>query len=937
MKSLRWMKYLLLLLLTLSFVVPARADVPLRPEDFIIHDDVLDAESRREYELRNGSGLIMPALAAPSTPYGRAQGSNSPTIVNFPESMRLGMEHFTFDTNVYSSDVAGWFTSPAFRYVDVDYSDSAAHVPFTSDRLHSRNEDLRGYTAYFTTNNEINNWFDSLSKLPDSRMKYQLVTGFPFYSGTGGTAGYRLERTFELVVGVFSKTPDNKPIFTPEEVKALGKPVVWLHGQIHGNETSPAEALLQLASEFARGQHDEILDKVTVVIVPRFNIDGAYAWNRATTGLAPEGNGGQGNAGLDMNRDFVGFETPIVRAVRQLQIAYDPVISFCGHEMGYTWDTEQTRSSTGTYTNNGYRRGYQPALTTSMTLNLNVDKRVRDLGQYIYEPATRKLLEDKKVGWAWYIGGSAGGTAYIELAEVINGTNGTGTALHNGTGRLSYTQTHSDFSLVPEEGIGINGTALGNQSLVFVHEAANAEHANTVRLNYLRRTYAHYLGSFAICRTAANHLDEIMDAINAARETEIERTRPLSFWGATPATVDDSRQVIEFGDWRKVNIPEVVEGVRYGDRPVRGIRARDAVVNLNDERSWVTRPVAYVIPAQYYEAAIRLYYTGAKLERLAADTTLNVEAYTVTGTGAANQSPSGSTSQIATAIRTYTKTSKSVTFPKDSFVVRMDQLGASLAGLALEPGAIRNYGNYYLSRTRGSSGNTSYIPANYRDTFLPVAVSQEFPVYRYVEGELPETYPANLNAPLMLTMVKKVHSPTLEELEQYRDKLGLAYLPEYVSKLELPVLSAGDYKNTADHFINEAFLLPDGEVVDITSAFIADGNIVTSVAPAGLADGRVYLAASDSDGGFDLVKVKDGPLDHVYAEAYVVKQNGNKNSLTITVFEVYREGSGYYEKEVGEKTFSIDNNAAGYYQVAGHKVYVDTKGNTQIRACYIVD
>jgi len=35
-------------------------------------------------------------------------------------------------------------------------------------------------------------------------------------------------------------------------------------------------------------------------------------------------------------------------------------------------------------------------------------------------------------------------------------------------------------------------------------------------------------------------------------------------------------------------------------------------------------------------------------------------------------------------------------------------------------------------------------------------------------------------------------------------------------------------------------------------------------------------------------------------------------------------------------TIKISNNAAGTYDVGGYKVYVDTKGNDQIRACYLV-
>ena len=68
--------------------------------------------------------------------------------------------------------------------------------------------------------------------------------------------------------------------------------------------------------------------------------------------------------------------------------------------------------------------------------------------------------------------------------------------------------------------------------------------------------------------------------------------------------------------------------------------------------------------------------------------------------------------------------------------------------------------------------------------------------------------------------------------------------------------------------------------------------------------------------------------------AVVEKLNGNKNNLTITVTGTYADGS---KKEVAKKTFSINNNAADTYEVGDYKVYVDTKGNTQIRACYLVE
>ena len=65
----------------------------------------------------------------------------------------------------------------------------------------------------------------------------------------------------------------------------------------------------------------------------------------------------------------------------------------------------------------------------------------------------------------------------------------------------------------------------------------------------------------------------------------------------------------------------------------------------------------------------------------------------------------------------------------------------------------------------------------------------------------------------------------------------------------------------------------------------------------------------------------------VIASAYVEKLTGNKNNLTIVVTEYFYSGA---TRELS-KTFSIDNNAADTYQVGPYSIYVNTKGNVQIR------
>ena len=66
--------------------------------------------------------------------------------------------------------------------------------------------------------------------------------------------------------------------------------------------------------------------------------------------------------------------------------------------------------------------------------------------------------------------------------------------------------------------------------------------------------------------------------------------------------------------------------------------------------------------------------------------------------------------------------------------------------------------------------------------------------------------------------------------------------------------------------------------------------------------------------------------------AYVQKLNRNMNNLTISVTEYFENGTS----NIIKVTISIKNNSANTYQVGPYKVYVDTKGNVQIRECYIV-
>ena len=86
-------------------------------------------------------------------------------------------------------------------------------------------------------------------------------------------------------------------VTTPEEVKALGRPVIFYQAQIHGNEWSPGEGALLNMYRLVTKELD-VLDNVTVVMLARLNVDGSYLSQRIPAN----------SYNKDLNRDNLTFD-----------------------------------------------------------------------------------------------------------------------------------------------------------------------------------------------------------------------------------------------------------------------------------------------------------------------------------------------------------------------------------------------------------------------------------------------------------------------------------------------------------------------------------------------------------------------------------------------------------------------------------------------------
>jgi hypothetical protein len=99
--------------------------------------------------------------------------------------------------------------------------------------------------------------------------------------------------------------------------------------------------------------------------------------------------------------------------------------------------------------------------------------------------------------------------------------------------------------------------------------------------------------------------------------------------------------------------------------------------------------------------------------------------------------------------------------------------------------------------------------------------------------------------------------------------------------------------------------------------------------------GYVGLYAAQSHWHYERVGVKSSEIEFlsVTTSAFVTKTTGRTNLLTGIVTEKFKDGS----TNVISATFIIENNSEGTFKIGGYKVYVNTKGNDQIRECRITE
>ncbi len=146
----------------------------------------------------------------------------------------------------------------------------------------------------------------------------------------------------------------SRPLVTTAlEAKRLGRPIVYVQGNIHSGEVEGKEAMLAMLRDLTLDSKKNVLDSIVLVVVPDYNADGneAVAPQARSRGAqqGPEMVGTRPNGqGINLNRDYVRAETPETKGSLAMFNAWDPDVFVDLH------------TTDGSY--HGYALTYAPSL-----------------------------------------------------------------------------------------------------------------------------------------------------------------------------------------------------------------------------------------------------------------------------------------------------------------------------------------------------------------------------------------------------------------------------------------------------------------------------------------------------------------------------------------------------------------------------------------------
>ncbi len=254
----------------------------------------------------------------------------------------------------------------------------------------------------------------------------------------------------------------NSGLFAAADLIRLNRPIVFLQGLQHGNEPAGGEIMLALAKDFTSGPLKPLLDKITVIIVPRCNPDGAYYFTRTPA------------RGIDVNRDHIKMDLPETIALHQAINEFQPEVFVDAHEF-----------SVATRWMEKFGKVLAYDLTLLYATNPNVPAALTALADTVYRRNIVRDVDGAGYSHFWYF------TTSYNPADKKVAMGGTSPDIGRNTAGL---QNAISF-LIETRGVGIG------------------------RASYARRVHTHYVAIASLLGTTADNASQVMIAVRAARRT----------------------------------------------------------------------------------------------------------------------------------------------------------------------------------------------------------------------------------------------------------------------------------------------------------------------------------------------------------------------------------------------------------------------------------
>jgi hypothetical protein len=255
---------------------------------------------------------------------------------------------------------------------------------------------------------------------------------------------------------------------TGAQARRLGRPVVVMAGLQHGNEPAGGEAMLALAQELATGRLRPLLDKLTVVIVPHSNPDGAYYFRRSPYST------------VDINRDHVKLDLPETRVLHRVVNEFEPQVFIDAHEFSVANRWIEKFGAIQSYD-----------LMVQYATNPNVHPALTALADGKFMAGIRDAAGRAGYSHFWYY------TTSYNMKNLLVSMGGTTPDIGRNFGGL---QNAVSF-LIESRGVGIGRESFG------------------------RRVHSHVVSIASLLDTAATNARELMDTVATARADTVRRGR----------------------------------------------------------------------------------------------------------------------------------------------------------------------------------------------------------------------------------------------------------------------------------------------------------------------------------------------------------------------------------------------------------------------------